>query len=58
MLEIQVNVPGLTSDVMAGAGGAAGPTPDVQHQPEGTVLRKGTYLVLILYITMECMLVA
>jgi hypothetical protein len=32
-LEIQVNV--LTSDVMAGAGGAAGPAPDVRHQPEG-----------------------
>ncbi len=33
--EIQVDV--LTSDVMAGAGGAAGPAPDVRHQPEGTV---------------------
>jgi hypothetical protein len=33
--EIQVEV--RTSDVMAGAGGAAGPAPDVRHQPEGTV---------------------
>ncbi len=32
--EIQVYV--QTSDVMAGAGEAAGPTPDVRHQPEGT----------------------
>ena len=34
--EIQVDV--RTSDVMAGAGGAAGPAPDVRHQPEGTLL--------------------
>ncbi len=32
--EIQVDV--LTSDTMAGADGAAGPAPDVLHQPEGT----------------------
>jgi hypothetical protein len=32
--QIQVEV--QTADVMAGAGGAAGPAPDVQHQPEGT----------------------
>jgi hypothetical protein len=32
--QIQVDV--RTSDVMAGAGGAAGPAPDVRHQPEGT----------------------
>ncbi len=36
--EIQVEV--LTSDVMAEAGGAAGPALDVQHQPEGTVRRQ------------------
>ncbi len=38
--EIQVDV--LTSDVMAGARarGAAGPAPDVRHQPEGTVRRE------------------
>ena len=36
--EIQVDV--LTSDVMAGAGGGAGPAPDVRHQPEGTVCRE------------------
>jgi hypothetical protein len=33
--EIQVDV--LTSDVLAGAGGAAGPALDVRHQPEGAV---------------------
>jgi hypothetical protein len=33
--EIQVEF--RTSDVMAGAGGAAGPAPDVRHQPQGTV---------------------
>ncbi len=33
--EIQVDV--RTSDVMARAGGAAGPVPDVRHQPAGTV---------------------
>jgi hypothetical protein len=36
--KIQVDV--RTSDVMAGAGGGAGPAPDVQHQPEGTVRRE------------------
>ena len=36
--EIQVDV--RTSDVLAGAGGAAGPAPDVRHQPEGAVLRE------------------
>jgi hypothetical protein len=36
--EIQVDV--RTSDVMAGAGGAAGPAPDVRHQPAGTALRE------------------
>ena len=25
-------------DVMAGAGGAAGPAPDVRHQPAGTTI--------------------
>jgi hypothetical protein len=34
--EIQVDV--STSDVMAGARGWAGPAPDVQHQPAGTLL--------------------
>jgi hypothetical protein len=33
--ELQVDV--RTSDVMAGAGGGAGPAPDVRHQPDGTV---------------------
>ena len=36
--EIQVDV--RTSDVMARAGGGAGPAPDVRHQPEGTVCRE------------------
>jgi hypothetical protein len=36
--EIQVDV--RTSDVMAGAGGAAGPAQDVRHQPEGTARRE------------------
>ncbi len=36
ILAIQVHV--RTSDVMAGAGGAAGPAHDVRHQLEGTVL--------------------
>jgi hypothetical protein len=36
--EIQVDV--RTSDVLAGAGGAAGPAPDVRHQPEGAVRRE------------------
>jgi hypothetical protein len=39
--EIQVDV--RTSDVMAGAGGAAGPAPDVRHQPAGTVLRESRF---------------
>ncbi len=45
--EIQVDV--WTSDVMAGAGGAAGPAPDVQHQPEGTACHFVTSVMLILY---------
>ena len=36
--KIQVDV--RSSDVMAGAGGGAGPAPDVRHQPEGTACRK------------------
>jgi hypothetical protein len=35
--EILVDI--QTSDVMARAGGAAGPAQDVRHQPEGTLLR-------------------
>jgi hypothetical protein len=38
--EIQVEV--RASNVMARARGAAGPAPDVRHQPEGTVLRAMT----------------
>ncbi len=36
--EIQVDI--QTSEVMADAGGAAGPAQDVRHQPEGTVQRQ------------------
>ena len=36
----KIHVDVQTSDVMAGAGGGAGPAPDVQHQPEGTVRRE------------------
>jgi hypothetical protein len=39
--EIQVDV--RTSDVLARAGGAAGPAPDVRHQPEGTVRRECSF---------------
>ncbi len=42
--EIQVDVQGLTGYVMARAGGASGPAPDVWHQPEGTVLHKCRFL--------------
>jgi hypothetical protein len=31
----EVHVETLAGDVMAGAGGAAGPAPDVRHQPPG-----------------------
>ena len=34
-----VLVEALAGDVMAGAGGAAGPAPDVRHQPAGDVFR-------------------
>jgi hypothetical protein len=30
----EIHVDALASDVMAGAGGAAGPAPDVRHQPK------------------------
>ena len=33
--EIQVDSEGRACGVMAGAGGAAGPAPDVRHQPPG-----------------------
>ena len=33
-----IQVEALAGDVMAGAGGAAGPAPDVRHQPQGDVL--------------------
>ncbi len=39
--EIQVDV--WTSDVMAGAGGAAGPAQDVRHEPAGTVRRRSRF---------------
>jgi hypothetical protein len=31
----EIHVESRAGDVMAGAGGAAGPAPDVQHQPPG-----------------------
>ena len=34
----EVHVETRAGDVMAGAGGAAGPAPDVRHQPPGTTL--------------------
>ena len=33
-----IQVEALAGDVMAGAGGAEGPAPDVRHQPPGDVL--------------------
>ena len=62
--EIQVDV--LTSDAMAGAGGGAGPAPDVRHQPElprrYRVSRMSCLeyvdLVLLITLTEECTLVA
>ena len=58
--EIQVDV--RTSDVLAGAGGAAGSAPVVRHQPEGTVQREcrieSIYLVICIDITMGYTLVA
>ena len=33
----QIQVEARAGDVMAGAGGAAGPAPDVRHQPPGDV---------------------
>ncbi len=34
-------------DVMAGAGGAAGPAPDVRHQPPGDAKRREDILIYI-----------
>ncbi len=34
----EIHVEALAGDVMAGAGGAAGPAQDVRHQPPGTTL--------------------
>ncbi len=42
-----IQVEARAGDVMAGAGGAAGPAPDVRHQPQGDVLpavQNQTYL--------------
>ena len=33
----EIHVEALAGDVMAGAGGAAGPAPDVRHQPAGNI---------------------
>jgi hypothetical protein len=34
----QIQMEARSSDIMAGAGGAAGSAPDVRHEPEGDVL--------------------
>ncbi len=39
----------LAGDVMAGGGGAAGPAPDVQHQPAGDVQAEIRYNIYIPY---------
>ena len=36
----EIQVEALAGDVMAGAGGAAGPAPDVRHQPPGDVIEE------------------
>jgi hypothetical protein len=35
---MEIHVEARAGDVMAGAGGAAGPAPDVRHQPPGLVV--------------------
>ena len=36
----EIQVEARAGDVMAGAGGAAGPAPDVRHQPPGDVIEE------------------
>ena len=47
----EIQVEALAGDVMAGAGGAAGPAPDVRHQPPGDTpqecLQRGIYYIKI-----------
>ena len=45
----EIHVEARPGDVMAGAGGAAGPAPEVRHQPPGT-----TTYIYIYIITMSC----
>jgi hypothetical protein len=46
----EIHVEALHCDVMAGAGGVAGPAPDVRHQPPGTTIY--IYIVSMGSITM------
>ena len=43
----EIRVDARSGDVMAGLGGAAGPAPDVRHQPPGKLL---TYTTILHYI--------
>jgi hypothetical protein len=45
--EIQVEARARAGDVMAGGGGAAGPAPDVRHQPAGDVQAEISNNILI-----------
>ena len=44
----EIRVDARSGDVMAGLGGAAGPAPDVRHQPPGKQLSNTTFLLCIL----------
>ncbi len=44
--DLDFQVEARAGDVMAGAGGATGPAPDVQHQPPGDANEEGGHTVL------------
>ena len=50
----EIHVEARPGDVMAGAGGAAGPAPEVRHQPPGTT----TYIYIITMSYIRTMLLA
>ncbi len=44
----EVHVEALAGDVMAGAGGVAGPAPDVRHQPPGDTHTLTSFMIMII----------
>ena len=46
----EINIEARAGDVMAGAGGAAGPAPDIRHQPPGKIIDRVFNFVLFVWV--------